>query len=592
MEALPQLQTADPQTGYRLKVFDIWGTPDWAVGELALVDEHGAIVPSNGSIVIAWKGTDDHWAVSVKGTEDFNRRLEMIPDKHLAPSTKQMLYVPAGFMTTLGASSGIYKLPFACNVSANVTWVHSDAGQVYDIDFEINGQDIVAARDGWIAQIVENHNECCYNSVCEPCNNYVVINHGYGEYSYYLHIKQWSVPGNLSVGTFVQQGDKIAEQGDVGWTGGSGRDDVPCNGKTYDSRCGIHLHFGVHKGPYWNSTTVQPRFQDVYDSYGTWYVSAGQFYQSGNCGGGGGPQVKLYSQANYGGSTVFSGGIGFSNAPNADSYSMEIPSGWSVKTWRGDNRSGEGRFWCQSVSNLQDHGWHLAIQSIEVFDSDCPQPPPPRVKLWSLANYQGSTVFSGGTGFSNDPNANSYSMEIPGGWSVKTWRGDNRSGEERCWSQSVPNLQDHGWHLAIQSIEVFDSDACPMRLNFTTGLGHQAEVEIVVTSVGDPDDQLSQNNVTTDSQGNGSVELSGCVVPGKNYDIYAKPYLYLRQEKSMTLQPGTNSVTFDSPFKKGDIINDNSIGVMDLLYLLNNWGTSDPKADLTEMAQSMLRICS
>jgi len=153
-------------------------------------------------------------------------------------------------------------------------------------------------------------------------------------------------------------------------------------------------------------------------------------------------------------------------------------------------------------------------------------------------------------------------------------------------------LQDHGWHLAIQSIEVFDSDVCPMRLNFTTGLGHQAEVEIVVTSVGDPDDQLSQNNVTTDSQGNGSVELSGCVVPGKNYDIYAKPYLYLRQEKSMTLQPGTNSVTFDSPFKKGDIINDNSIGVMDLLYLLNNWGTSDPKADLTEMAQSMLRICS
>jgi hypothetical protein len=388
MEALPQLQTADPQTGYRLKVFDIWGTPDWAVGELALADEHGAIVPSDGSIVIAWKGTDDHWAVSVKGTEDFNRRLEMIPDKHLAPSTKQMLYVPAGFMTTLGASSGIYKLPFACNVSANVTWVHSDAGQVYDIDFVINGQDIVAARDGWIAQIVENHNECCYNSVCEPCNNYVVINHGDGEYSYYLHIKQWSVPSNLSVGTFVQQGDKIAEQSDVGWTGGSGRDDVPCNGKTHDSHCGIHLHFGVHKGPYWNSTTVQPRFQDVYDSYGTWYVSAGQSYQSGNCGGGGDPQVKLYSQANYGGSIVFSGGTGFSNDPNADSYSMEIPSGWSVKTWRGDNRSGEERCWSESVPNLQDHGWHLAIQSIEIFDSDfCPQlPPPEQVILWSLAN--------------------------------------------------------------------------------------------------------------------------------------------------------------------------------------------------------------
>ena len=287
MEALSQVQTVEYHTGHRLKVADIWGTPDWAVGELALVDEHGAIVPSDGDIVIAWKVTNSHWAASVRGTEDFNRRLWMIPDIYLASSTKQKLFVPAGPRMPLEASSGIYKLPFACNVTAYVTHVHSDPGQVYDIDFAIYGADIVAARDGWIAQIVEHHNECCYSSVCEPCNNYVVIDHGDGEYSYYLHIKQWSVPDNLSVGTFVHQGDKIAEQGDVGWTGGNGRDDVPCNGQTWDSHCGIHLHFGVHKGPYWNSTTVQPRFQDVYDSYGTWYVSAGQPYQSGNCGGGG-----------------------------------------------------------------------------------------------------------------------------------------------------------------------------------------------------------------------------------------------------------------------------------------------------------------
>jgi hypothetical protein len=108
-------------------------------------------------------------------------------------------------------------------------------------------------------------------------------------------------------------------------------------------------------------------------------------------------------------------------------------------------------------------GLNDKVSSFEVFDnSSCGSgPPPQQVKLWSLANYQGSVVFSGGTGFSNDPNADSYSMEIPSGWSVKTWRGDNRSGEERCWSQSVSNLQDHGWHLAIQSIEVFDSNVCP-----------------------------------------------------------------------------------------------------------------------------------
>jgi len=171
-------------------------------------------------------------------------------------------------------------------------------------------------------------------------------------------------------------------------------------------------------------------------------------------------QVKLYEWANYGGNIVFSGGTGFSNDPNADSYSLEIPIGWSVKTWREDNRGGEERCWSESVPNLQDHGWHLAIQSLEAFDSNvCP--PESQVKLYELANYGGNVVFSGGTGFSNDPSANSYSMEVPSGWSVKTWREDNRGGEERCWPESVPNLQDHGWHLAIQSLEAFDSNVCP-----------------------------------------------------------------------------------------------------------------------------------
>jgi hypothetical protein len=284
IEALPRVQKEDDQTGNHFEVFDVWGTPDWAVGELALVDEQGVPVPSSGDVVIAWKALNGQWFAVDKGTADFNTRLQMIPDEYLAPSTKQMLYVPVGVVTVQEESAGIYKLPTACNTNAHVVGVHSDPGQTYDIDFTIGG-DVVAARDGHIEQIVEHHNECCYSSVCAPCNNYVVIDHEDGEYSYYLHIKQGSVPDHLSVGSVVHQGDKIAEQSDVGWSGGNGRDDVPCNGKTYDHNCGVHLHFGVHKGPYWNSTTVQPRFQDVYDSTESWFVSGGQTYQSGNCGG-------------------------------------------------------------------------------------------------------------------------------------------------------------------------------------------------------------------------------------------------------------------------------------------------------------------
>ncbi len=81
-------------------------------------------------------------------------------------------------------------------------------------------------------------------------------------------------------------------------------------------------------------------------------------------------------------------------------------------------------------------------------------------KLFSLANYGGATVWSGNTGFTNAPSADSYSFQLPSGWSARSWRGDNRAGEERCWPGSVPNLQDHGWHLAIQSAEVFNYNVC------------------------------------------------------------------------------------------------------------------------------------
>lgn len=176
-----------------------------------------------------------------------------------------------------------------------------------------------------------------------------------------------------------------------------------------------------------------------------------------------GGQVKLFSNNSYV-SQIWAGSIGFTNDPSANSRSMEIPSGWSVKTWRSDNRGGEERCWIASIPNLEDHGWQNAIQSIEVFNTNaCSSTPPSpvgQVKLYRNNGY-GDQVWAGGTGFTNDPSANSRSMEIPSGWSVRTWRSDNRGGDERCWINSVSNLEDHGWHNAIQSIEVFSYIACP-----------------------------------------------------------------------------------------------------------------------------------
>lgn len=110
----------------------------------------------------------------------------------------------------------------------------------------------------------------------------------------------------------------------------------------------------------------------------------------------------------------------------------------------------------------------IGIQNICGGSDNPPSPSPTgKVKLFSLSNYKGNIVFNEGIGFSNAPNANSFSMDIQSGSSVWTWRGDNRGGEKpRCWSESVANLQDHNWHLAIQSIEVFGENVCP-----PTGIG-------------------------------------------------------------------------------------------------------------------------
>jgi hypothetical protein len=177
-------------------------------------------------------------------------------------------------------------------------------------------------------------------------------------------------------------------------------------------------------------------------------------------------QAKLFRDNGYSGPIQWQGGTGFTNDPNANARSILVPNGWSIKTWRGDNRSGEERCWINSVPNLEDHGWQNSIQSIEIYASNiCTNTPTPQpteqVKLYRDNDYAGGIAWQGSSGFTNDPSANSRSMTIPNGWSVKTWRGDNRTDEGRCWNSTIRNLEDHGWQNSIQSIEVFSFDACP-----------------------------------------------------------------------------------------------------------------------------------
>lgn len=168
--------------------------------------------------------------------------------------------------------------------------------------------------------------------------------------------------------------------------------------------------------------------------------------------------AKLFTAANYTGTaTTFS--TGETNSPNATAVSLQMPDGWSVRTFRSDNYTGGERCWTGSVPNLQDHdNWQNAIQSMIVYNYNyCAGGQ--KVKLYSGANYSGSLLLEADH-FTNAPSKNSYSLSIPSGWSVRTYDQDNRAGGTNCWSSSVPNLQDHSWHNQIASMDIYTTNQC------------------------------------------------------------------------------------------------------------------------------------
>ncbi len=125
-------------------------------------------------------------------------------------------------------SKGIYRIPFEGGTDVEITGDHFTHCPRGRIDMVGDDDNIVAAADGWIREIVDTNSEQCTcdgNAFCE--NNYIWMEHANGEWTKYTHMQTNSVPSSLNDDDWVSVGTLLGLQGDVGCAGG------------------VHLHFEV-----------------------------------------------------------------------------------------------------------------------------------------------------------------------------------------------------------------------------------------------------------------------------------------------------------------------------------------------------------
>ncbi len=150
----------------------------------------------------------------------------------------------------------------------------------YALDFDLNYETVVAARDGKVVMVREDSNAGGCSAFYAGSANYVVIDHGDGMASLYLHLAYNSA--EVEVGQMVSAGEPIGISGETG---------VTCS--DVDGGPGSHLHFQIQpyvEGKYF--TQSQPvAFDDISNNNGV--AAYGRSLVSGNYGPGKMQKIKL-----------------------------------------------------------------------------------------------------------------------------------------------------------------------------------------------------------------------------------------------------------------------------------------------------------
>lgn len=123
----------------------------------------------------------------------------------------------------------IYSLPFETGKTHlvfqgyNGKFSHQNEFSL-DLDLKL-GENVLAAREGTVVDVVNTNTQSCPNISCAKYNNNILIMHSDGTFGVYAHLKYG--------GTVVKKGDVVEKGQLIGYSGNTGFSSGP------------HLHFAV-----------------------------------------------------------------------------------------------------------------------------------------------------------------------------------------------------------------------------------------------------------------------------------------------------------------------------------------------------------
>lgn len=365
----------------------------------------------------------------------------------------------------------LHYFPWPIRQTARLTQKDSSS-HVNQLDFVLrDSNDVYASKPGTVVFVKEVSSTGACDINFWPYANMVVVQHGVGEFSWYVHLAQNSVP--VKVGDQIGYGTKIGEQGNTGFACGS---------------TGIHLHYMV-------STAVPSSWPDpTVPNYAPWppggsivavdfkestwsALAVGQIYESQNAPPPGicasTTQAILYDN------TYCSGQIFQQSSPGLVPLevialddrieSIALPTGWSLALYKDANEIGPSVCLNQTDqmlwNNLFSDGSVVANQTtwFRLYTQpNCPYPDVDGIKFFPDPNFGGLPVWGMvGARLTNGPSHLVGSIYIPNGFSAKIYDQDDAGGNSLCLSSSVLNLSDMGWNnRVVESVELISGNSC------------------------------------------------------------------------------------------------------------------------------------